>query len=63
MMLYYIVKEGLADQVFIEDRTEGYEDFCDELLKLDIAEMESVAESIEKLFERRPSPMRLLIEP
>ena len=43
MMLYYIVKEGLADQSFIEDRTEGYEDFCDELLKLDIAEMESIS--------------------
>ncbi len=43
MMLYFIVKEGLADRSFIEDRTEGYEDFCDELLKLDIAEMESIS--------------------
>jgi len=43
MMLYYIVKEGLADQSFIKERTEGYQDFCDELLKLDIAEMESVS--------------------
>lgn len=43
MMLYYIVKEGLVDQSFIDERTEGYQDFCDELLKLDIAEMESVS--------------------
>ena len=43
MMLYYIVKEGLTDQSFIKERTEGYQDFCDELLKLDIAEMESVS--------------------
>ena len=43
MMLYYIVKEGLADKEFIADRTEGYEDFCEELLKLDVAEMEAVS--------------------
>jgi len=42
MMLHYIVKEGLADQEFIENRTEGYEDFCEELLKLDLDEMESI---------------------
>ncbi|MDA0347654.1 MAG: formate dehydrogenase subunit alpha [Verrucomicrobia bacterium] len=43
MMLYYIVKEGLADQDFIAARTEGYEDFCEELLKLDVAAMEAVS--------------------
>jgi len=43
MMLYYIVKEGLADQDFITARTEGYEDFCEELLKLDVSEMEAVS--------------------
>ena len=42
MMLHYIVKEGLADQEFIANRTEGYEDFCEELLKLDLDEMESI---------------------
>jgi formate dehydrogenase major subunit len=43
MMLYYIVKEGLADQDFITNRTEGYEDFCEELLNLDVGEMEAVS--------------------
>jgi len=43
MMLYYIVKEGLADQSFIEERTEGYEDFCKELLQLNLDEMEKVS--------------------
>lgn len=43
MMLYYIVKEGLADKDFIEKRTEGYEDFCDELLNIDLDEMEAVS--------------------
>lgn len=43
MMLYYIVKEGLADREFIANRTEGYEDFCKELLQLDIDEMEAVS--------------------
>jgi formate dehydrogenase major subunit len=42
MMLYYIVKEGLANQAFIESRTEGYEDFCEALLKIDIEQMESI---------------------
>lgn len=42
MMLYYIVKEGLANKEFIEARTEGYEEFCDALLKIDIDEMEAV---------------------
>ncbi len=43
MMLYYIVKEELADRDFIEKRTEGYDDFCEALLQLDIAEMESIS--------------------
>lgn len=43
MMLYYIVKEGLADKAFIEERTEGYEDFCQELLQLNLDEMEKVS--------------------
>ena len=43
MMLHYIIKEGLADQQFIADRTEGFEDFSESLLQLDIDEMESVS--------------------
>ncbi|MBC7382018.1 MAG: formate dehydrogenase subunit alpha [Bacteroidia bacterium] len=42
MMLYYIITEGVADKEFIEQRTEGYADFCDQLLKLDMDEMEKV---------------------
>jgi formate dehydrogenase major subunit len=42
-MLYYIVKEGLANQAFIEARTEGYDDFCEALLQLDIDAMEAVS--------------------
>lgn len=42
MMLYYIVKEGLANKEFIEARTEGYKEFCDALLTIDIDEMEAV---------------------
>jgi formate dehydrogenase major subunit len=43
MMLYYIVKEGLEDKQFIESRTEGYDDFIQELMKLDIDQMEKVS--------------------
>ncbi len=42
MMMYYIVSEGLADAGFIENRTEGYEDFKSELMKLDLDRMEKV---------------------
>ena len=43
MMMYYIVKEGLVDQSFIENRTEGYQDFKEALLNLDIDKMEKVS--------------------
>ncbi|NNF33453.1 MAG: formate dehydrogenase subunit alpha [Saprospiraceae bacterium] len=43
MMLYYIVKEGLVDKQFVESRTEGYNDFVQELLNLDIDKMEEVS--------------------
>ena len=43
MMMYYIVKEGLVDQSFIENRTEGYQDFKEALLNLDIDKMEEVS--------------------
>lgn len=36
MMLYFIIEEGLEDQQFIESRCEAYEDFKEEILKLDI---------------------------
>lgn len=42
MMLYYIVAEGLEEKDFIKNRTEGYADFCEQILKLDINEMEKI---------------------
>lgn len=42
MMLYYIVDEGLADDKFIADRTEGYDDFLASIKELDITAMEAI---------------------
>lgn len=42
MMLYYIVSDGLADNNFIEERTEGYDDFVAHIKALDIDSMESI---------------------
>jgi formate dehydrogenase major subunit len=42
MMLYYIVTEGKVDKKFIETRTEGFESFKAELLKIDLEEMERI---------------------
>ncbi len=43
MMLYYIIKEDLADESFIESRTEGYDGFEKQILALDVDKMESVS--------------------
>lgn len=43
MMMYYIVKEGLADENFISGRTEGFDDFKKALMELDIDKMEAVS--------------------
>ncbi|MBU6341015.1 MAG: formate dehydrogenase subunit alpha [Bacteroidetes bacterium] len=43
MMLYYIMQEGLENQEFIESRTEGYAEFRQQVLGLDIAELERVS--------------------
>ncbi len=40
MMLYYIITEGWADDAFVAERTEGYEDLKKEILNLDMDEME-----------------------
>lgn len=42
MMLYYIIGENAVDKNFVEARTEGYEDFKNQILKLDVAEMEKI---------------------
>ena len=43
MMLYYIVTEGLVDENFIKNRTEGYDSFKEQLLQLDIDKMEATS--------------------
>ncbi len=43
MMMYYIITEGYADNTFVNQRTEGFEDFKNHLLQLDIDKMESVS--------------------
>lgn len=42
MMLYYIITEGLEDENFIKNRTEGYDEMKEELLKLDVNELEKI---------------------
>jgi formate dehydrogenase major subunit len=42
MMLYYIITEGIEAKEFIANRTDGYNDFRNQILKLDISEMEAV---------------------
>jgi formate dehydrogenase major subunit len=43
MMMYYILKEGLVDESFVNTRTEGFADFKKSLLNLDIDKMEAVS--------------------
>ena len=43
MMMYYIVEAGLEDTRFIDTRTEGYADFKQALMNLDIDKMEEVS--------------------
>lgn len=43
MMMYYIITEELVDEIFIKNRTEGYESFKKEILSLDIDKMEAVS--------------------
>ena len=42
MMLYYIIEEGLVDTKFVDDRTQGFDDFKAQMAKLDIDAMEAV---------------------
>ncbi|MBK7334651.1 MAG: formate dehydrogenase subunit alpha [Saprospirales bacterium] len=40
MMLHYILKEGLEDKAFIDARVDGYEEFREQILNIDIAHLE-----------------------
>jgi formate dehydrogenase major subunit len=42
MLMYYIVKNDLVDRQFINERTRGYAEFCEQLLALDLDEAERV---------------------
>ncbi|WP_196885775.1 formate dehydrogenase subunit alpha [Aureivirga sp. CE67] len=42
MMMYYIVSEGLVDESFIQNRTEGFEEFKKELLQINLQELEEI---------------------
>lgn len=43
MMLYYIITEGLVAQEFVDNRTEGFEDFKKGILSLNIDDLEAVS--------------------
>lgn len=42
MMMYYIITENVVDQGFVDSRCEGYEEFKEEILRLDINELEII---------------------
>jgi len=42
MMFYYIVEEGLVDQEFVDNRTDGFEDFLKGIKSLDLDKLEKV---------------------
>jgi formate dehydrogenase major subunit len=42
MLLYYIMAEGLENKQFIEDRTEGYDEFKKHVMAFDIHELERI---------------------
>ncbi len=42
MMLHYIIKENVQNDAFIDNRTEGFEDFKQQILALNMDEMSSI---------------------
>jgi len=42
MLLYYLIADGLLDDSFIEQRTEGFAAFRDQIMAIDLAAMEAV---------------------
>jgi formate dehydrogenase major subunit len=42
MMLYYIMSEGVEDQSFIANRTDGYQEFRNQIMALDMDELSSI---------------------
>ena len=54
MMMYFIIKENLVDQDFVDNRCEGYEEFKAEILRLDVDELEKIT-GVEKGLVREAS--------
>lgn len=52
ILLYYIIKEGLENQQFIETRTEGYEEFKQHILSQNIDELSQIT-GVEKELARK----------
>ncbi|MFD1316624.1 formate dehydrogenase subunit alpha [Namhaeicola litoreus] len=42
MMLYFIITEDAVDKDFVDNRTEGFKEFKEEILKLDIDQLECI---------------------
>lgn len=42
MMMYYIIEGGLEDKEFLSNRVEGYDEFREQILNLDVDEMEKI---------------------
>lgn len=42
MMMYYIITENVVDQGFVDSRCEGYDEFKEEILRLNIDELERI---------------------
>jgi len=52
MMLYYIIEAGLEASQFIEERTEGYDEFKQNILRLDINELEKISGVDKRLVQK-----------
>lgn len=51
-LLYFIVQEGLVDEAFVKARCEGYEEFVQQIKKLDVDEMCAIT-GVDKDLARR----------
>lgn len=43
MMAHYIIKAGLVDQKFVDTRTEGWQEYQDAILNIDLAHLEKIS--------------------
>ncbi|MBR9920965.1 MAG: formate dehydrogenase subunit alpha [Bacteroidetes bacterium] len=54
MMMYYIIDEGLVDESFVNNRTEGFAEFLEGIKKLDVDEMARIT-GVDKELVRQAS--------